>query len=121
MTVTQRRFREMEQRAHGPRPQHDAKRPFGPPPGAPMQFTPVVPARVLRHGTSRWSIPKDLVPLTGVKGRGLMFRQGSFAPRPPHDAKRPVGPQRTSSWSKARSWQGTLVAQALTIEEFDQR
>ena len=40
----------------------------------PMQFTPVVPARVLRPWDFEVVHPKDLAPLTGVKGRDLIFR-----------------------------------------------
>ena len=54
-----RRFREMEQRAHGLTAQH----PFGCLLALPMQFTPVVPARVFRPWDFEVVHPKDLVPL----------------------------------------------------------
>ena len=44
------------------------------PQALPMQFTPVVPARVLRPWDFEVVHPKDLAPLTGVKGRDLIFR-----------------------------------------------
>ena len=41
-----------------------------------MQFAPVVPARVLLPWVFEVVHPKDLVPLTGVKARDLIFRAG---------------------------------------------
>ena len=69
----QRMHREMEQRAHGPRPPHDARHPVGPPKGPPRGAPPVVPARALLPWVFEVFLPKDLAPLTGVKARVRIF------------------------------------------------
>ena len=81
----QRMHREMEHRAHGPRPQR-AQSVSGPRWSA---------ARAPLPWDFEVVLPKDLVPLVGFKVRVLGFR--------PRDRK-------GSSWSKARSSQEPFVA-----------